>query len=78
MDEATSNLDIENASEIGSALRELMKDKTVVVILYRMNTIRNADNIVIISDGKGEDIGTHDDLIKKDNCYSHYCAISNV
>lgn len=78
MDEATSNLDIENASEIGSALRELMKDKTVVVVAHQMNTIRNADNIVIISDGKVEDIGTHDDLIKKDNCYSHYCAISNV
>lgn len=69
MDEATASLDVENESLIQEALSELIKDKTVIVIAHRMRTIRNADKIVILKDGKIENFGTDEELSKRSVVY---------
>ena len=62
MDEATASLDVENESLIQEALSELIKEKTVIVIAHRMRTIRGADKIVLLHQGKIEAMGTDADL----------------
>lgn len=53
-------------------LDHLMKGKTVFVIAHRLNTIQNADQIIVLNDGKIEEMGTHDMLLKKQG---HYYAM---
>lgn len=62
LDEATASLDVENESLIQEALSELIKNKTVVVIAHRMRTIRGADKIVLLNQGKIEAMGTDAEL----------------
>ena len=62
MDEATASLDVENESLIQEALSELIKEKTVIVIAHRMRTIRGADKIVLLHQGKIEVMGTDAEL----------------
>ena len=62
MDEATASLDVENESLIQEALSELIKEKTVIVIAHRMRTIRGADKIVLLDQGKIEAMGTDAEL----------------
>ena len=62
MDEATASLDVENESLIQEALSELIKEKTVIVIAHRMRTIRGADKIVLLHQGKIEGMGTDAEL----------------
>lgn len=62
LDEATASLDVENESLIQEALSELVKDKTVIVIAHRMRTIRSADQILLLNEGKIEAIGTDEEL----------------
>ena len=62
MDEATASLDVENESLIQEALSELIKEKTVIVIAHRMRTIRGADKIVLLHQGKIEAMGTDAEL----------------
>lgn len=69
MDEATASLDVENESLIQEAISELIKDKTVIVIAHRMRTIRNADKIVLLKEGKIEDFGSDDELLSRSSVY---------
>lgn len=62
LDEATASLDVENESLIQEALSELIRDKTVIVIAHRMRTIRSADKIILLNDGRIEAMGTDDEL----------------
>ena len=62
LDEATASLDVENESLIQQALSELIKEKTVIVIAHRLRTIRNADKIVLLNNGKVEACGTDEEL----------------
>ena len=62
MDEATASLDVENESLIQEALSELIKEKTVIIIAHRMRTIRGADKIVLLHQGKIEAMGTDAEL----------------
>lgn len=62
MDEATASLDVENESLIQEALSELIKEKTVIVIAHRMRTIRGANKIVLLHQGKIEAMGTDAEL----------------
>ena len=71
LDEATSSLDVENETLIQSALSRLIKDKTVMVIAHRMRTVAGADKIVVLSDGKVAEVGTPDELMKKDGIFAH-------
>lgn len=71
LDEATSSLDVENETLIQSALSRLIKDKTVMVIAHRMRIVACADKIVVLSDGKVAEVGTPDELMKKDGIFAH-------
>lgn len=78
MDEATSNLDPESAREINKAISEYAKDKTVIVVAHQMDTIKNADKIVVMDGGRIVNEGTHEELINKDAHYSRYCSLQSV
>ncbi|MBL4668374.1 MAG: ABC transporter ATP-binding protein [Flavobacteriales bacterium] len=63
IDEATSNLDNESEAMIQKSLAELMKGRTTIVIAHRLTTIRQADQILVIEEGKIAERGKHDELI---------------
>lgn len=69
LDESTASLDADNEAKINQALDRLMKDKTVFVIAHRLNTIQNADQIILLNQGRIEEIGTHTELMKKRGHY---------
>ena len=69
LDEATAALDPENELHIQAAIDELVKNKTVVVIAHRLNTISRADKIVVIGEGAIVEEGTHDDLMSRKGLY---------
>lgn len=69
LDESTASLDADNEAKINQALDRLMKGKTVFVIAHRLNTIQNANQIILLNQGCIEEIGTHAELLKK---HGHY------
>ncbi|MFP1739923.1 lipid A ABC transporter ATP-binding protein/permease MsbA [Lonsdalea quercina] len=70
LDEATSALDTESERAIQSALDELQKDRTALVIAHRLSTIENADEILVVEDGRIIERGNHHDLIVRDGAYA--------
>ena len=75
LDEATSSLDPENEYDVTKAIDELSKNKTVIIIAHRLSTVRNADKIVVLNEGKIDQIGTHDELIEKDGIYKKFISL---
>lgn len=71
LDEATASLDVENETKIQSALSELIKNKTVLVVAHRMRTIENADKVVVLADGYVAEQGKPKDLLKQKGLYNH-------
>lgn len=69
LDESRASLDADNEERINRALDHLMKGKTVFVIAHRLNTIQNADQIILLNNGNIEEIGTHLELLKKRGHY---------
>lgn len=69
LDEATASLDPENELYIQEAIRQLVKGKTVVVIAHKLATIRDADMILVLNNGKIEERGQHDSLLKNNGLY---------
>jgi ATP-binding cassette subfamily B protein len=74
LDEATAFSDPENESKIQLAFEELMKDKTVIIIAHRLSTVRGADKIVVIDEGKVAETGTHGALRDSSGRYSRMWA----
>jgi len=70
LDEATASLDVENESKIQSALSELIKNKTVLIIAHRMRTVSGADKIVVIKDGAVAETGTPMELQAKQGIFT--------
>ena len=70
LDEATSALDSESEFEVQKALANLMKGRTTFVIAHRLSTIRNADRIIVLSDGTIKETGGHDELLDAGGEYS--------
>ena len=75
LDEATSALDNTTEVLIQQALDELCKGRTTLVVAHRLSTIRNADEIAVVMDGKITERGTHDELIEADGTYKRLYAL---
>lgn len=72
LDEATSALDNESERHIQLSLEKLSKDRTTIVIAHRLSTIKNADEIIVIVNGRTTERGNHKDLINKNGLYAKY------
>lgn len=72
LDEATASVDADNEKYIQEAISELCKGKTIIVIAHRLNTIRNADRILVIADGKISQSGRHEELINVPGIYREF------
>ena len=75
LDEATASVDTDNESYIQEAINELVKGKTLLVIAHRLNTIQQADQILVIADGQISEQGTHDELMAKAGIYQDFVNI---
>ena len=75
LDEATASVDADNESYIQQAISELCKGKTLLVIAHRLNTIRNADQILVIADGRIAQAGTHKELMEAGGLYRDFVTV---
>ena len=70
LDEATSSLDNATELAIQQSIEDLAKDRTTIIVAHRLSTIKNADEIVVLTDDGIEERGTHDNLIEENGIYS--------
>lgn len=75
LDEATASVDADNESYIQEAISELCKGKTLLVIAHRLGTIRNADEILVIADGRIAQRGTHEELVSIHGIYKDFVTV---
>ena len=75
LDEATASVDADNERAIQEAISEVCKNKTLLVIAHRLKTIKDADQILVISDGKIIERGNHEKLMEKDGVYAHMVSV---
>jgi ATP-binding cassette subfamily B protein len=75
LDEATSDVDTETEMLIQRSLDRLTADRTTLVIAHRLSTVKDADQIVVLDDGKVVERGTHEDLLEEDGLYANLWAV---
>ena len=75
LDEATSSLDSESESKIQYAMDKLAKGRTTIVVAHRLSTVRKADKIIVLDNGKIVESGSHENLIAKDGVYTNLCRL---
>lgn len=77
LDEATSNLDTESEQLIQAGLAQLMRNRTCFVIAHRLSTIRNADRILVLDEGRLQQVGTHQELLATEGRYREMVALQS-
>ncbi|WP_159561198.1 ABC transporter ATP-binding protein [Streptococcus halichoeri] len=77
-DEATANVDPENEDKLQVAMEELTRNKTVIMIAHRLKTIKNANQILVLANGKITQQGTHEELIQVDGIYKKFVEARQV
>lgn len=76
-DEATANVDPENEDKLKKAFEELTRNKTIIMIAHQLSTIKNANQILVLNNGKIEQRGTHEELIKNEGLYKTLIEMRN-
>ena len=77
-DEATANIDPENEDKLQVAMEELTRNKTVIMIAHRLKTIKNANQILVLANGKITQVGAHEELIKTDGIYKNFIEARQI
>ena len=72
LDEATANVDPENEAELMQAIEALTKEKTIIMIAHRLKTVRDADQIFVIANGRIAQQGDHESLMQEDGIYRSF------
>lgn len=75
LDEATAFTDPENENKIQRSIAALTRGKTIITIVHRLATVRNADRILVVDDGRIAESGTHDELIRQNGLYRRFTEI---
>lgn len=75
LDEATAYADMENQEKLQRSIGELCKNKTLILIAHRLSTVVDCDQIIVMEKGKVNEVGTHDELLKKSRLYSQMWKI---
>jgi ATP-binding cassette, subfamily B, bacterial len=75
LDEATASVDVETEAKIQQSIQELAGTRTIIVIAHRLSTVKRADNIIVIQEGKIAESGTHNELIEFDGLYKQLCDV---
>ena len=78
LDEATASVDVETEQQIQKAIAGLAGRRTIIAIAHRLSTIRNADQILVIEDGKVSESGTHDELVALGGSYARMNEIQSA
>ena len=77
LDEATANIDTHTEVLIQQALQKVLSGRTSIVIAHRLSTVRNADNIVVLDQGRLVEMGNHEELLaKKNGTYARLYAVN--
>lgn len=75
LDEATANVDPENEKQLQEAIDELTRNKTIIMIAHRLKTVRKADQILVVENGKIVQKGNHNKLIKEEGIYKRFIDV---
>ncbi len=76
LDEATANIDTESEVLIQKSLNKMKSIGTMLIVAHRLSTIKNADKIIVIEDGKVTEIGNHEELMQNKKFYFNLVSIS--